>query len=116
MATIQRKTLLRLTPCRSEDAAEVAKAAAEVQAEVLLVHPFRAGNGRLARWLSDLMAMQAGLPAPEYGFIGRGSTRRRIAYLHAVVAGYRMDYRPLAAILLEGFALAKAALDRGDAK
>lgn len=94
----------------------MARAAAEVQAEILLVHPFREGNGRMARWLSDLMAMQAGLPAPEYGFVGRGSTKRRTAYLRAVVAGYRNDYRPLSAILLEGFALAKAAEERGGSR
>lgn len=116
MATVQRETLSRLTPCRSGDVAEVAMAAAQVQAEILLVHPFREGNGRLARWLSDLMAMQAGLPVPEYGFTGSGSVRRRKAYLNAVVAGYRMDHRPLAAILLEGFALAKATDERGDTR
>jgi cell filamentation protein len=109
MATIEQQTLLRVTPCRLKDLGEVAEAAARVQAEVLLVHPFREGNGRLARWLSDIMAMQAGLPAPRYGFTGRGSVRRRRAYLAAVVAGYRMDYRPLAGILREGFALAEAA-------
>jgi hypothetical protein len=29
-----------------------------VHAELLLIHPFREGNGRLARWLADLMALQ----------------------------------------------------------
>lgn len=116
MATVEQETLSRLTPCRSEDIAKVAMAAAQVQAEVLLVHPFREGNGRLARWLSDLIAMQAGLPAPEYGFTGKGSVMRKKAYLNAVVAGYRRNYRPLAGILVEGFALARTADERGDTR
>ena len=41
---------------------------------------------------------------------------RKKAYLNAVVSGYRMVYRPLAAILLEGFSLAKAATEPGASK
>ena len=33
---------------------------AMVHTELLLIHPFRDGNGRLARWLADIMAAQAG--------------------------------------------------------
>ncbi len=34
----------------------------EVHEELVLIHPFREGNGRVARLLSTLMAFQAGLP------------------------------------------------------
>jgi len=56
---------------------EVAVSIAMVHAELLLIHPFRDGNGRLARWLVDIMATQAGYPAPAYSFSGRGSKKRR---------------------------------------
>ena len=69
---------------------------AVVHAELLLVHPFRNGNGRLARWLADIMAVQAGYPPPDYGFSGRGSQKRRAEYLTAVKRGYLEDYAPLA--------------------
>lgn len=49
------------TPCLAGPVPEVAQRIAEVHAELLLIHPFREGNGRLARWLADLMALQAGL-------------------------------------------------------
>jgi len=64
-------------------------------------HPFREGNGRLARWVSDLMAFQAGLPAPDYGFVGRDAKRRQAAYLDAVRKGYIQDYEPLTAFFVE---------------
>lgn len=67
-----------------------------VHEELLLIHPFRDGNGRMARWLADVMAIQAGYPAPAYGFSGRGSKRRRAEYLAAVKRGYIQDYAPLA--------------------
>ena len=50
----------------------VAEQMARVQVELLMVHPFRGGNGRLARWVGDLMAIPACLPIPDYAFRGRG--------------------------------------------
>ena len=72
-----------------------------MHAELLLVHPFREGNGRLARWLADLMFLQAGFPIPLYNFSGKGSVRRKKDYLDAVVAGYGQDYAPLAVFFRE---------------
>jgi hypothetical protein len=45
------------------------------------------------------MAMQAGLPALNYAFRGRGGLQRREDYLAAVIAGYSNDYEPLARVL-----------------
>jgi cell filamentation protein len=74
---------------------------AAVHAELLLIHPFREGNGRLARWLADLMCLQAGLPQPDYGFTSHGSKQRKEAYLAAVIQGYECNYAPLAAFFRE---------------
>ena len=110
MAAFERHSLKRLTPCIANDVETAAPAMAEIQAELLLIHPFREGNGRLARWLTDLMAWQAGFPAPEYGFSGPGSKIRREHYLRAVIAGYGRNYDPLARLLAEGL---RRALARG---
>ena len=56
MEYMETQALTRHTPCTPGSTAEVARRIAEVHAELLLVHPFREGNGRLARWLADLMA------------------------------------------------------------
>ncbi len=110
MAAFDRDCLRRLTPCVAGDIETAARAMAEVQAELLLIHPFREGNGRIARWLTDLMALQAGFPAPEYAFSGRGSRTRREQYLRAVVKGYARNYEFLARLLAEGL---RRALARG---
>jgi cell filamentation protein len=65
---------------------------AEVHAEVILVHPFRDGNGRLARLLALLMALQANLPPLDFSpMAGRGKR----AYVAAIHAGMGTDYGPL---------------------
>jgi cell filamentation protein len=83
------------TPCRPAPLPEVARRMAEVHAELLLIHPFREGNGRLARWLADLMALHAGYSVPDYRFEGSGSRARRARYLEAVKRGYLQDYGAL---------------------
>lgn len=75
--------------------AQVAFALAEVHAELILVHPFREGNGRLARLLALLMALQAGLPVLDFSpMLGRDKR----AYIGAIHAALDRDYAPLAAV------------------
>jgi cell filamentation protein len=101
MDTFEKGVLARRTPCRPGPPAQIGPCMAEVHAELLLIHPFREGNGRLARWVSDLMAFQAGLLGPDYGFAGRDAGKRRAAYLNAVRKGYVQDYEPLASFFVE---------------
>jgi cell filamentation protein len=92
MAMFESGLLHECTPCRPGSLKDVAEQITKVHAELLLIHPFREGNGRLARWLADLMAGQATLPAPHYGFEGSGSMSRRKWYLNGVIRGYGKDY------------------------
>lgn len=101
MATFERDILLRLTPCRPNALEAVATALAQVHAELLLIHPFREGNGRLARWLADIMAVQAGYPVPDYALTGPGSRQRQARYIAAVSLGYAQNYAPLAELFVE---------------
>lgn len=95
MRELERGALARHTPCRPASDQEVAQALAEVHAELVLVHPFREGNGRLARLLALLMGLQAGLvPLDFHALLGRGR-RHYIAGIHAAVG---RDYLPLARI------------------
>jgi cell filamentation protein len=71
---------------------EIARTIAVVHTELLLIHPFREGNGRVARLLAVLMALQAGLPPLDFGNI---KGRKRQEYFRAVQAGLDRDYKPM---------------------
>ena len=105
MARLEAEALAEYTPCRPAPLAQVCRGIAVVHAELLLVHSFREGNGRLARWLADLMAAQAGYPPPLYKFIGRGSKTVKTSYLSAVIRGYTGNYDDLAAFFEEAVSL-----------
>ena len=75
MADFEKQILAVYTPCRFLSHREIAYALAVVHVELLLIHPFREGNGRLARMLSSLMSFQAGLPALDFGTL-KGAQKR----------------------------------------
>ena len=101
MARLESRLLCRLTPARQKLTNDTCLDAATIHAELLLVHPFRDGNGRLARWLTDLHFLQAGLSPLDHGFVGPGSVGRRTRYLEAVKRGYVGDLAPLAEVFAE---------------
>jgi cell filamentation protein len=68
-------------------------ALAVVHVELVLIHPFREGNGRVARLLAVLMGLQAGLPALYFDKL---SGRKRRQYFAAVRAGIERNYDPMA--------------------
>jgi cell filamentation protein len=92
MQELERGPLREYTPCRFDNAREQATALAVVHAELILVHPFREGNGRCSRLLAILMGLQAGLPALDFGGI-RGVKKRE--YIAAVHAALSRDYAPM---------------------
>jgi cell filamentation protein len=92
MMEFEKGPLREYTPCRFTGMSEIARAIAVVHAELLLIHPFREGNGRVARLLAVLMALQAGLPPLDFGNI---KGRKRQEYFRAVQAGLDRDYKPM---------------------
>lgn len=101
MANFETGLLKMHTPCRPAPLPEVAQSIAEVHAELLLIHPFREGNGRLARWFAGLMAAQAGFVPPFYRFEGKGGKAERERYLNSVIQGYRQNYAPLTGFFVD---------------
>lgn len=63
--------------------------------ELILVHPFCDGNGRLARLLAPLMALQAGLPPLDFAPLAGRGRRACIGGIRTAVGG---NYVPLAAM------------------
>ena len=95
MAEFERGPLGQFTPCRPASSETLAMALGVVHVELVLIHPFREGNGRVARLLAVLMGLQAGLPAL---FFDRLTGRYRQRYFAAVRAGLDRNYEPMAAI------------------
>lgn len=68
------------------------RALARTHGELVLIHPFREGNGRCARLLSYLMAIQAGLPSLHFESLAGRGKRAYVAAIHSAVGG---SYGPL---------------------
>ena len=60
--------------------------------ELVLIHPFREGNGRASRLLAILMALQAGLPILDFSDI---QGNRRELYFRAIQQGLARNYKPM---------------------
>jgi len=66
MVELEKGPLREFTPCHFRSNVEIAKALAIVHTELVLIHPFREGNGRVARMVSIVMALQSGLPPLDF--------------------------------------------------
>lgn len=98
MAEFEKDILARYTPCNFKDRADVVRALAETHVELVLIHPFREGNGRVARILSILMALQAGLPLLNFSVIAE---KKKQAYFAAVQMGMDRNYQPMERLFAE---------------
>lgn len=104
MKNFEKTILAKYTPCifKSED--EVLSALAVVHVEFVLIHPFREGNGRLARLLSQLMALQAQWPLLDFSII---AGEKRESYFSAVRHGLESNYEPMKTIFSEIIAMSR---------
>jgi len=98
MAEFEREVLSRCTPCKFATRQEVVSALAEAHVELVLIHPFHEGYGRISRVLSTLMALQAGLPLLDFSPI---TGENKEGYFAAVRAGLDRNYRPMERIFTE---------------
>jgi cell filamentation protein len=91
MEEFEKNVLSKETPCLF-DQEKVIKALSQVHVELVLIHPFREGNGRISRLLAILMALQAGLPILDFSDI---HDKKREDYFIAVQEGMKGDYKPM---------------------
>jgi cell filamentation protein len=95
MDTFERKFLRQFTPCLFRTQAKVVHALAVVHTELVLIHPFREGNGRVARMLAIVMAAQAALPPLDFSYL-KGNKKQE--YFRAVQSGMDYNYGPMGEI------------------
>lgn len=91
MDDYQRLYLARWTPACDLDQESLITALAECHVELVLIHPFREGNGRLARLLATMMALQA--DEPPLNFSSMESDQK--GYISAIHAGHSGNMKPM---------------------
>ena len=105
MEEFESDVLTRNTPLKKQSQPDSALALAETHTELLLIHPFREGNGRVARLLVSLMALQRGLERPRFEAL---LEQRKPEYFAAVRAGLDRNYQPMRSLfdwLIDGAGL-----------
>jgi cell filamentation protein len=95
LAELDKKYLSVYTPCQGFNESRLVEAIAIVHVELILVHPFREGNGRLSRLLANVMALQAGWPELDFSAWDAASED----YFAAIRAGMDCNYEPLKALV-----------------
>jgi len=93
MNTFEKKFLSVYMPCKGMAEEVLIDALAKVHIELILVHPFREGNGRLSRLLANIMALQAGQPMLDFSVMDE----KKAQYFLAIQAGLD-NYEPMKAI------------------
>lgn len=83
--------LSKYTPCFNMNREQLINSIAIIHIELILIHPFRDGNGRLSRLLADVMAVQGGLSPLNYE-IWMANQRH---YVSAIHSGLNLDYQPM---------------------
>lgn len=76
------------------------RAAAEIQGEFLVVHPFREGNARTIKLMTDMLAAKTGRPPLVYDQSDAG----REQYIAAAGVAFRRDYRPMTELVRQALA------------
>jgi cell filamentation protein len=95
MREFERDILSKHPAARLSDDEAFCRAVARIQGEFLVIHPFREGNARTIKLLTDLLAAQTGRAPLTYDRSEAGAA----AYIAAAKAAFVRDYAPLSGII-----------------
>jgi len=102
MHELEVKYLKKYTPCNFIKDEDLAYALGVVHIELIVIHPFRDGNGRVARLLANLMALQAGRIFLNYAPIDRTINQAGYDnYIRAIHQGIDCKYEMIEGIFME---------------
>lgn len=103
MDGFERQVLQKYPASSLGDDAAFCTAAGEIQGEFLAIHPFREGNARTIKLLTNLLAAQTGRPLLTYDDSDAGRDR----YIAAAQAAIVKDYRPMAEVMSDALDAAR---------
>lgn len=87
-------TLAARMPIEQVELDRISESLAIVHEHFLVIHPFREGNGRMARWIADLMILQIGRPPLGWSHVLTDVQ----AYFEAMRSAHLGDITPLQTI------------------
>lgn len=97
LSQFETKYLARYTPCAGFSDDQMIEAIAVTHVELILIHPFREGNGRISRLTADVMAAQAGYAPLNY----ETWENRKEDYIAAIHQGLDCNYEPMKGFVAE---------------
>jgi cell filamentation protein len=102
MAQFEQDFLRKLTAAVLSDEDAFCQAVAQIQGEFLVIHPFREGNARTIKLVTDLLAAQTGRPLLRYDQSDAGRDR----YIMAASQVFKRNYQPMQEIIRRALAAA----------
>ena len=98
MKEFSENLLERHTPPKAKTRDQLTLLLAQIHDELILIHPFREGNGRAVRLLIHLIAQQAGYQGLDFAFV-KETGKEYDRYIAAVQAGLDANYEPMKEII-----------------
>lgn len=104
MQTFEREILGQYYAADISNDEQFCEAVGKIQGEFLAIHPFREGNARTIKLMTNLFAVQTGRPLLIYDSTQQGTER----YIEAAKAALAWkDYRLMSAIIQQALWLAR---------
>jgi cell filamentation protein len=103
MQSFEREVLGAYPPSALADDDRFCRAIGHIQGEFLVIHPFREGNARTIKMMTDILAIQTQRPMLRYDTSIAGAD----AYIEASKRAFRRDYAPLTELIRHALALAR---------
>ena len=96
MDDFEKNFLRRHTPCTFNSKERIIEALAEVHVELIVIHPFREGNGRTIRLFLDLLSVHA-----KYNPIDWSKASHK-EYINACIQGIASNHKGMSHIISKG--------------
>lgn len=104
MQTFEREVLLRYPASSLKTDHDFCQALGHIQGEFLSIHPFREGNARTIKLITNLLAVQTGRLPLAYDASDEGRNR----YIEAAKAAMLKDYDPMIMFIQEALTASKS--------
>lgn len=93
MKRIDKEIFNKITYGSEATLEELAELLAIISAEIIIIHPFREGNGRILRVVLDILSIAFNYQPANWAILDKPEDKEE--YLKCMYSGYKKDYKPL---------------------